>query len=171
MSLFRFLLRFSVGVVALLWAHVWKWAYPSSTAVVEELARKEIDLAGRGSSVWRLIRLSIELPGIARSQQVAESSDATRTSGHNSAAKSAAHEKAWKGAMREILIWIVIGSWFAMGTSIFMSFVQTGDFLFEYGPDSGRPEIVTPYFKVVALALLTQIASVGSGLTVLKLSR
>ena len=52
-----------------------------------------------------------------------------------------------------------------------MSFVQTGNFLFEYGPESGRPEIVTPYFKVVALAVLTQIASLGSGLAFLKLTK
>ncbi len=70
-----------------------------------------------------------------------------------------------------MLIWVVIGGWFAMATSIFMSFVQTGNFLFEYGPESGRPEIVTPYFKVVALAVLAQIASLGSGLAFLKLTK
>ena len=58
-----------------------------------------------------------------------------------------------------------------MTTSIFVSFVQTGNFLFEYAPDSGRPEIVTPYFKIVALALLAQIVSVGSGLAVLRLAK
>ena len=72
MSLFTFLIRFSTGVVTLLWVHVWKWAYPQSAAVVEELARKEIDLVEHGSSVWKLLRLSIDLPGIARSQQTIE---------------------------------------------------------------------------------------------------
>ena len=44
MNLFTFLIRFGTGVAALLWVHVWKWAYPQSAAVVKELARKEIDL-------------------------------------------------------------------------------------------------------------------------------
>ena len=169
MSLFKFLLRFNAGVLTLLWVHVWKWAYPHSAEVVEELARKEIDLVAHGSPVWKLFNLSIDLPGLARSQQVAESSAATRTSGQTSASEPQHREKAWRGTTRELLIWIIIGGWLAMTTSIFMSFVQTGNFLFEYGPESGRPEVVTPYFKVVALALLAQIASVGSGLAVLKL--
>ena len=166
MSLFKFLVRFGAGVVTLLWVHVWKWSYPQSAAVVEELARKEIDLVEHGSPVWKLLRLSIDVPGIARSQQAAENSAATRTSG-----QIPPSEPRWRGTTREILIWIVIAGWLAMTTSIFVSFVQTGNFLFEYSPESGRPEIVTPYFKVVALALLAQIVSVGSGLAVLKLSK
>ena len=66
---------------------------------------------------------------------------------------------------------MVIGGWFAMATSIFMSFVQTGNFLFEHRPESGRSEIVTPYFKMVALAVLAQIASLGSALAFLKLTK
>ena len=171
MNLFTFLIRFGTGVAALLWVHVWKWAYPQSAAVVEELARKEIDLLEHGSSVWKLLRLSIDLPGIARSQQIAEDSAATRTSHPASPPTSIAIETKWRGTTRELLIWVVIGGWFAMATSMFMSFVQTGNFLFEYGPESGRPEIVTPYFKVVALAVLAQIASLGSGLAFLKLTK
>ncbi|MCH7983524.1 MAG: hypothetical protein IIC28_06100 [Chloroflexi bacterium] len=171
MSLFKFLVRFGAGVVTLLWVHVWKWSYPQSAAVVEELARKEIDLVEHGSPVWKLLRLSIDLPGIARSQQTAENSAATRTSGQIPPSEPRQSEKKWRGATREFLIWIVIAGWLAMTTSIFVSFVQTGNFLFEYAPDSGRPEIVTPYFKIVALALLAQIVSVGSGLAVLRLAK
>ena len=92
MNLFTFLIRFGTGVAALLWVHVWKWAYPQSAAVVEELARKEIDLMEHGSSVWKLLRLSIDLPGIARSQQIAEDSAATRTSHPASPSTSIADE-------------------------------------------------------------------------------
>jgi hypothetical protein len=66
---------------------------------------------------------------------------------------------------------IVIAGWVVMAISITISFVQTGNFLFEYGPDSGRPEIVTPYFKVVALALMAQIASIGAGFAVLRIKQ
>ena len=166
MNLAKFLIRFSTGVVTLLWVHVWKWAYPQSAEVVEELARKEIDLVERGSPVWKLLRLCIDIPGIARSQQIAENSAATRTSG-----QLPPSEPRWRGTIRELLIWIVIGAWLVVTASIFMSFAQTGNFLFEYGPESGRPEIVTPYFKVVAVALFAQIVSVGSGLAVLKLAK
>lgn len=69
------------------------------------------------------------------------------------------------------MVLIVITGWAIMATSIIMSFIQTGNFLFEYGPDSGRPEIVTPYFKVVALALMAQVVLVGSGLVVLHLRK
>jgi hypothetical protein len=58
---------------------------------------------------------------------------------------------------------LIIG-WFVMAVSITMSVLQTGNFLFEYGPDSGRPEIVTPYFKVVATALFAQIGLIGARL-------
>ena len=166
MSLFKFLIRFSTAVATLLWVHVWKWAYPQSAPVVEELARKEIDLVEHGSPVWKLLRLSMDLPGMARWQQTAENSAATRTTG-----QIPPSEPRWRGTTRELLIWIVIGGWLAITTSIFMSFVQTGNFLFEYAPDSGRPEIVTPYLKVVAVALFAQIVSVGSGLAILKLAK
>jgi hypothetical protein len=170
-SLFKFLVRFSAGVATLLWVHIWKWAYPQSAIVVEEFARTEIDLVEQGSSIWKLIRLCLDLPGIARSQQIAENSPATRTTGQVSSTEPGPNERKWRGTTRELLIWIVVAGWLAMATSIFMSFVQTGNFLFEYGPESGRPEIVTPYFKVVALALLGQIVSVTSGLAVLKLAK
>lgn len=77
----------------------------------------------------------------------------------------------WKRPLRKWLVLIVITGWAIMATSIIMSFIQTGNFLFEYGPDSGRPEIVTPYFKVVALALMAQVVLVGSGLVVLHLRK
>lgn len=165
MSLFKFLLRFSAGVLALLWVHIWKWAYPNSAAVVEELARKEVDLVAGGSSVWKLLRLSIDLPGIARSQQIAEMSPATRTAG-----AMPPDEPRWRGSLRESLIWSVVIGWLVIAVSIVTSFVQTGNFLFEYSPDSGRPENVTPYFKVAILALFAQIGSIVSGLTFLRLS-
>lgn len=85
--------------------------------------------------------------------------------------KNPASRPRWRRLLKKWLVLTVIIGWTVIATSIFMSFVQTGNFLFEYGPESGRPEIVTPYFKVVALALLAQIVSVGSGLAVLKLSK
>ena len=66
---------------------------------------------------------------------------------------------------------VIIVGWIVIAVSITTSFAQTGNFLFEYGPDSGRPEIVTPYFKVVALALLAQIVAVGSGQLVLRIKK
>ncbi len=77
----------------------------------------------------------------------------------------------WKRTLKKWLVLIVITGWTVVATSIIMSFIQTGNFLFEYGPDSGRPEIVTPYFKVVALAFMAQVVLVGSGLVVLRLRK
>ena len=166
MKLLNFLIGFWAKIVTLLWVHVWKWCYPQSARVIDELARKEIDLLKRGSTARRLIRLWIDLPGIARSQQIAEMSPMTRTIGATPPA-----EPHWRGLLREWLIWSVAIGWLVIAMSIVTSFAQTGNFLFEYGPDSGRPEIVTPYFKVVALALFAQIILIVSGLTFLRLKK
>ena len=164
MMLLSFMSRFTAGVVILIWVHVWRWCYPQSSIVIDEIARGEIDLLRHRSSVRRLIGMCIALPGLARPQQVAKTSPATRTAG-----MAPATEPRWKGSLREALVWAVLAGWAVMAVPIITSIAQTGDFLFEYGPDSGRPEIVTPYFKAVALAALAQIVSVVTGLTFLRL--
>ncbi len=166
MKLLKFSVKFGIAIIALLWLHLWKWCYPQSGAVLNELAFKEIQLIDRISPASRLIWLCVKLPSIARSQQIAESAQATQTRGVEIAV-----DPRWKGTLKEWLIWTVLTGWVVMAISIVTSLAQTGNFLFEYGPDSGRPEIVTPYFKVVALALMVQIASVVSGLAVLRIVR
>ena len=66
---------------------------------------------------------------------------------------------------------IIVLGWLVMAISIAMSIAQTGNFLFEYGPNSGRPEIITPYFKVVAISLLVQIIVVASSLVLIRLQK
>jgi hypothetical protein len=69
--------------------------------------------------------------------------------------------------VRLLKLWpvrVLVVGWFVILVSIAMSMVQTGNFLFEYGPDSGRPEIVTPYFKVVAATLFVQIGLISTWL-------
>jgi len=166
MNLLNFLIKFSMATFALLWMHLWKWCYPNSSDVINELARSEIHIADRLVPFPKLLDFCFRLPSIARSQQITESLPATQTRG-----AVVVIESRWKGNLREWLIWTVITGWIVMAISITTSFVQTGHFLFEYGPDSGRPELVTPYFKVVALALMAQFASVGSGLAVLRIRK
>jgi hypothetical protein len=64
---------------------------------------------------------------------------------------------------------VVLVGWIVIVGSIAVSYAQTGNFLFEYGPDSGRPEIVTPYFKVVAISFFAQFIVIGAGLVLLRL--
>jgi hypothetical protein len=166
MKLLKFTVKFSIAIATLLWLHLWKWCYPQSTHVLNELANREVHLIDRISSPSRLIWLCINMPSIARSQQIAESSATTQTKGIEIAV-----EPRWRGSLREWLIWTVAIGWIVMAVSIVTSFAQTGNFLSEYGPESGRPELVTPYFKVVALALLAQLASVTSGLALLRIAK
>ena len=166
MKLINFSLKFALTAFTLLWVNLWKWCYPQSAHVVDELTVNEVRVAGQLSSLKRLLSLCISLPALARSQQIAESAEATQTKG-----AAVIVEKRWKGALREWLVWTVIGSWILMAMSIIASLAMTGNFLFEYGPDLGRPEIVTPYFKLVALALMAQISSVASGLLVIRFSK
>lgn len=166
MRLVNFSLKFALTAFTLLWVHLWKWCYPHSVQVVDELTVNEVRVAGQLSSIKNLLALCISLPAIARAQQIAESVEETQTKGSILVA-----ERRWKGTLREWLIWNVIIGWIVMAMSIATSIAVTGDFLFEYGPDSGRPEIVTPYFKVVALALMAQIGSITSGLLVIRFSK
>jgi len=164
MNLFLFSLNFTATIFALLWVKLWKCCYPGSADVINELAKNEIQTIERLSPTVRLLGLCLRLPSIARSQQIAESTLATQTRGSKQFV-----EAGWKGSVRELLIWSVVIGWGVMATSIVLSIAQTGNFLFEYGPESGRPEIVTPYFKVVALALGAQITVIGSGLSILRI--
>ncbi|MDA1278630.1 MAG: hypothetical protein O3B95_01100 [Chloroflexi bacterium] len=170
MRLPLFALRFAAGTATLLWIHLWKWSYPRSSPVINELAARELDLLGKISSLSKLARICIDLPGIARSQQLAESSPSTRTSGHVEGELPPV-EPEWKGRLREWLIWTVLASWLVMATSIVTSFVQMGNFLLDYSPNAGEPEIISPYSRVVAIALLVQIVSVSTGLTALRIRR
>jgi hypothetical protein len=142
--------------------------YPQSTTVINELVRNEIDLVSNRSVTHRLVALVVDLPRIARSQHSAEASPTTRTAGDNLPISA---EPQWRGSLRESLIWMVVAGWLLIVVSISMSFIQTGNFLFEYSPESGRPEIVTPYFKLVALSLMIQFLAIGSGLIALRVRR
>ena len=164
--MFNFSLRFTLTAFTILWVNLWKWCYPHSVHAIDELTVNEVHITGKLSSLKKLLSLCISLPAIARSQQFAESAAATQTKG-----SSVIAEKRWKGNLREWLIWTVIGGWNVMAMSIVASLAVTGDFLFEYGPDSGRPEIVTPYFRLVALVLMAQISSLATGLLVIRLSK
>ena len=166
MRLLIFSLQFTLTAFTLLWTNLWKWCYPHSVHVVDELTVNEVRITGQLSSLRKLVALCVSLPAIARSQQMAESAAATQTKG-----AEVISEKRWKGALREWLIWTVVGGWIVMAMSITTSFAVAGNFLFEYGPDSGRPEIVTPYLLLVALALMAQISSMASGLLVIRFSK
>jgi hypothetical protein len=168
MKLLTFTLRFTFGVLALLWVHLWKWCYPQASNVIDELVRNDTDLPGNGTSSRRWITLALNLPSIARAQHSAETSPSTKTTGTDS---SSIVESRWKGSLRESIIWTVAAGWLLIGVTITMSFAQTGDFLFEYGPHSGREEVVTPYFKLVAISMSIQLTTIGTGLLALRIPR
>lgn len=144
--------------IAGLWWRLWRWVYPQAAPALDPLVHDEAGPA-RG---WRQsTAFLLRLPGIARAQAAAESNPNTRT--RHPGRPSTDPDRAYRP--REIAIAVVGLSWTVSFIAIAVSTVATGNFLFEYAPNPGQEEIVSPYFKVAAPAAVLPLAFAGLILT------
>ena len=79
------------------------------------------------------------------------------------------------GYVEKTIIFLVVGAsvagWTIAGLSVFVSILDTGNFLFEGPPQPGRPEEPNPYFHMAAIAGLLPFLLAAAALALARLRR
>ena len=181
MNMFRVFLWLPVRVGLALWAWLWGWTYPLARPSISEVGAASGTNRFEFGNVVSTLRFMLELPLMARAQDHAERSAATRTTYEEPVVDERASrplsvqrwltEPAWRSTLREAIIWSTAASWLVTWGSIGPSFIFTGDFLFESHATPDAVGYVTPYFKVAALALVLPASWLSTGIGLLGLTR
>lgn len=178
MNMFSAILWLPMRITLLIWAWLWGWTYPLARPSIAEVRASAESNRFTVKNLVDSVRFALELPLMARAQQYAEHSTPTRTSTPEKQDKAGSvhsdrwlSEPAWRGRLRETLVWSTMASGLITWGSITVSIIFTGNFLFESHATPESPGYVSPYFQVAALVLSIQMTWIGAGLAVLGKTR